>query len=213
MKVLSRKLLMFVAAATVLLAFALGNPASASADPLGVTYTITGGPGNWTLDFSVTNNIVGAPNQVFYFFGVYLPGSPVTGSPALIPADPGLVFNPSLVFGGSDTNYNDTWLGNVDPANAHPGSTTSGFDVLVTSLAAPSSVQWFGFTEDTNFLPTYTGGGQINTKGSESFYADVSPGFEGLATGTTNATVPEPGTLALLTSALFALASLKKIFG
>lgn len=212
MQSLTRKVV-FIVAVTLLLSFVLGNAATASADPLGVTYTVTGGPGNWTLDFSVTNNIAGAPNQVFYFFGVALAGSTVTGSPALIPADPGIpVFNPSILFGGSNTNYNDIWLGSVDPSDAHPGTTTTGFDVLITSLTAPTSVQWFGFTEDTNFAPTYTAGGNFNVTGSQSFNAPVNPGFEGLATPSANPAVTEPASVWLLCSGLLALVGLKKSF-
>ncbi|HEY0703688.1 MAG TPA: hypothetical protein VGD60_13055, partial [Candidatus Acidoferrales bacterium] len=188
-----------------------GTAAPASADPLGVSYTITGSAGDWTLDFSVTNNIVGAPNQDFYFFGVLLPGGSITGTPPAFGVF-STVFNPSIDFGGSNTNYNDNWLGNVGGPAGFPGMTISGFDVTLTSASAPTSVQWFGFSEDTNFLPTYTGGGNFNTTGSQSFNAAVSPGFEGLAVGTPTQTASESSTLGLLVAGLLAFAGLKKIF-
>lgn len=56
-----------------------------SADPINVSYTVTGGPGDWTLDFSVNNNLGGAADQDFYFFGVDLSSSSnITGSPTVI---------------------------------------------------------------------------------------------------------------------------------
>jgi len=34
-----------------------------SADPINVSYTVNGSPEDWTLDFSVNNNMSGAPDQ------------------------------------------------------------------------------------------------------------------------------------------------------
>jgi hypothetical protein len=38
-----------------------GSPVFA-ANPILVSYTVTGNPGNWTLDFSVTNNMTATPD-------------------------------------------------------------------------------------------------------------------------------------------------------
>jgi hypothetical protein len=44
-------------------------PLTAKADPINVSATVSGSAGDWTLDFSVNNNLAGAPDQDFYFFG------------------------------------------------------------------------------------------------------------------------------------------------
>ena len=48
-----------------------GTMVSAQANLIDVSYTASGSPGAWTLDFSVTNNL-GDTNNVYYF-GVRLP--------------------------------------------------------------------------------------------------------------------------------------------
>src|ERR1700730_18487101 len=55
---------------------------SLSAEPINVSYTVSGGEGAWPLDFRVTNTLVVAPNQDFYFFGVDLSSTNITGIPA-----------------------------------------------------------------------------------------------------------------------------------
>jgi hypothetical protein len=44
----------------------LGSAFQASASPVDVTYTVTGSTGNWTYDFSVTNNLAGT-NDLYTF--------------------------------------------------------------------------------------------------------------------------------------------------
>src|ERR1035438_382432 len=105
---------------------------SLSANPINVSYTVTGSTGNWTLDFSVNNNIVGAANQDFYFFGVALSSTNITGSPASFPAY--VPFNPSTSWGGANITYNNVWLDTSlgSDGAALPGTTTPGFDVTIT---------------------------------------------------------------------------------
>ena len=76
--------------------------AVASADPVDVTYTVSGSSGNWTLDFSVTNNLNPADMDV-YFFGVYLDsGRDIVGSPAFYDPNAWTVWDNSG-YGGSNT--------------------------------------------------------------------------------------------------------------
>ena len=152
------------------------------AAPVTVSYTVTGTSGNYTLDFSFTNNLTGT-DQDIYFVGVFLDPSlgvsTVTGSPGS--------FDPTIYptytvsgLGGSDTIYDAVWL---DPtvSDLAPGQTLSGFDVQVASATAPLAVPWFALATGT--VP-YTGTG--------SFTGDpYNPGFEGVA-------APEPVSWSLL---------------
>jgi hypothetical protein len=170
---------------------ALGLTFSLSADPISVSYTVAGSAGDWTLDFSVSNNLTGAPLQNFYNFGVLLSSENITGSPADFSINPG-TSNPSTI-GGSDTTYNNLWIDdNFFDGLQLPGTTTSGFEVTISDAVAPTSVDWLAFTVDTTFdsphpSSPYSGGGNFNT-------AD-NPGFEGVATETS--ATPEPTSLTL----------------
>jgi PEP-CTERM motif len=181
---------------------------SLSAGPINVFYTLNGSPGDWTLDFSVNNNIAGAPNQEFYFFGVELmSGSSfnnISGSPASF--NGAIPYNPSSGLGGPDITYNDVWVISTFPnlGTAAPGTTTSGFDVTITDTGVPTSVNWFALTDGSD---PYSGGGNLDT---------IEPGdvpllFEGSA-GQTGAT-PEPSTLWLIGAGLAGIGALTKSFG
>lgn len=210
MESLGRKL-MFIAACVLLAAFALGSPATASADPLGVSYTLSGGPGAWTLDFSVTNNITGAPNQDLYLFGVQVDNSSISAFPSAFVAFPSGI-NPFATWGGANIAYNDVWTADVGAAAGFPGQTISGFDVTITSAAAPTSVEWLGWSFDVNDQPSYTAGGNFNNTGSQAFNAPYNPGFEGLATGTyASSQVPEPASFSMLAAGLIVLVGLRKV--
>ena len=169
---------------TLISAAVLAAVFSAAADPITTTYQVTGSAGNWTLDFNVSNDLAGAPDQALYLFGVLLSAPDVVGSPAGY--DPTLITNWSNVgLGGSGTVYNNIW---EDPSVSQllPGSTVSGFEVHIADLTLPQSVQWFAFTfGDTPYL----GGG--------NFGDPSNPGFECLA-----AAVPEPSAGVLLAGAL-----------
>lgn len=142
---------------------------SAAADPITVGYFASGSAGDWTLDFLVSNNLAGAPDQDLYFFGVALSASDVVGSPA--------GYDPTAIstwdnsgLGGSNTLYNNVWL-DGSASQLLPGAMLSGFEVHVSDLTLPQTVQWFAFTSGSS---AYTGGG--------NFGDPFNPGFEGLAT-------------------------------
>lgn len=179
--------LLRIAAATLLLSGGL------MADPINVTYTVTGTAGDWTLDFSVNNNLPGAPNQNLYLFGVALSPAVISGEPTTFL--PRVEFDPHA-WGGPDIEYNNVWLdSNSTDGHQLPG-TTSDFFVTTSLSIAPDSVDWVALTVDTNFVSSYTGGG--------NWYYPVNPGFNGTAE---EAGAPEPGTLALLACGFLALLS------
>jgi hypothetical protein len=156
-------------------------PALLCADPVAVSYSVSGSPGAWSLDFTVTNQEIGT-DQDIYLFGVLLSGPGVTGSPSAF--DP-MVYptwtNSGL--GGSDLLYNNVWL-DSSASSLTPGQTLSGFDVLVTDSTTPQSVPWFAIST-----------GDIPYAGGENFGDPYNPGFEGTTT-------PEPATVWMLGTAL-----------
>lgn len=148
-----------------------------------VTYTATGSPGDFTLDFSLTNHADGTNN--LYFFGVLLDGATVSGVPAgwseLGPFDV-----PDLA--GNFATYNLTWI-STDPHATFipPGGTLGGFRVHLTSQAVPEAILWFAFA----LGGTYDG---------TDFIGDPrNPGFPGVVTPSGSFPhVPEPASMGLV---------------
>lgn len=176
---------------SLLVAASIALPSAASAQSVQVNYTVAGSAGNWLLDFSVFNNI-GAGGQRLYFFGTALgaTGSAVSASPA-----PFSVWNSGTTwtnssYGGSSIVYDNNWI--TSASGIASGASLSGFQVLLTSLTAPTSVSWFAFQ---------TGGAAYT--GSDAFYKGTNPGFEG--TASIQSTVPEPASVALMGFGLVAL--------
>ena len=174
----------------IILSIALIAFSDASAAPVGVTYSVSGSAGNWTIDFTVANNEAGT-DQAIYLFGVLLSGPGVTGSPSPYHATTFPTWTNSGL-GGSNLVYNNVWE-DASAANLLPGETLSGFDVHVSDAKLPGAVPWF--TLSTGTIP-YTGAG--------SFGDSYNPGFEGMIT-------PEPATWLLGGCGFMAL--LMKYFG
>jgi hypothetical protein len=157
-----------------------------------VDYTVVGAPGNWMLDFSVTNNLTSAPLDMgLFFFGVSLSDRHIVGSPiGYSGREAEIPIWDNTAFGGSSILYNNNWLSNDNNIPLLvPGTTLSGFQVRVTDLVAPDSVSWFAFGFSPNTYPDgiYTGG--------DNFWTNNNPGFEGLARAEP---VPEPSSLLLI---------------
>ena len=93
------------------MAFAAAFGGQAAAGPITVTESTSGTSGDYTLNFTITNNIGG--DQKIYIFGVSMDsGTNFAGSPPTFPTHlDGLSVSQ---FGGSSTIYNNAWLDNVD---------------------------------------------------------------------------------------------------
>lgn len=164
-----------------LLSFATATAFAIAAPPT-VSYSVYGSSGNYTLDFSVTNNL-GVNGMFLYFFGVELSASNVVGSPS--PFDPTIHATWSnVIYGGSPTVYNNNWIVPLAASGIPDGATWSGFQVQVSDAVAPVSVKWFAVA--------FSSGGLLSYPGGEHFNTPENPGFEGIAA------VPEPASLALL---------------
>jgi hypothetical protein len=99
---------------------------TAQASPIDVSYSVSGSPGEWLLDFTVTNNLdqFGGPGQLIYLFAVALPSTDISMSP------PNWAYAENVGYGGPV--YNNAWCinacGNVDLTLAiHTGQTLTGF--------------------------------------------------------------------------------------
>lgn len=156
----------------------LANLAVAQASPVDVSYTVSGSAGNWLYDFSVTNNL---PANEIYSFGVVLNTTNRVGTPT--GWDPGAVGVNWFNNGGSNTNYNNTWVTCVTascpaghpPSDIDPGQTLSGFQVLDSGQTALTGVSWYVTSFGNN--PIYSGPGcSFNCSGAHD-----NPGFEGVA--------------------------------
>lgn len=170
--------------------FAACLVSGAMAAPL-VDYTVSGTSGNYTLDFSVTNNL--GPGQGLYFFGVKLSAPGIVGSPS--------PFNPNTwptwqnnSYGGSFDVYNNNWI-DTDVIGLANGTTQSGFQVHITDSSAPTSVAWFAYGSGTAY------------QGSDNFNTQTNPGFEGVAS---LRAVPEPLSMIALGTGLVGLMARRK---
>jgi hypothetical protein len=177
----------------VLAAFIVASalPANADASPIEVSTTVSGSPGDWTYNFSITNNL-GGTNEV-YFWGVALPVG-VTTQPDGWPA---LSYSWITTEGsGSHTQYDTIWCSNgcqgILDHTVQPGQTLGGFS-LETSLQL-AAIPWFAYAYNNQDQPNsgdYTG--------SDCFWCILGQyGFEGSSTTGLSSAVPEPSTWAML---------------
>ena len=180
---------------------------STRADSLDVSYTYSGTPGDYTLNFALHNNLTSIPKSEVSVFGFLVD----QGTPSVnVGYDNISVFNTVLQGYGTSyllqnlaPDYNNVWnaefLPNFNGLRIQTGSGRSGFLVHTTSTVLPTSVQWFAFTFSTVETPPAYAGGDPNFY-YQSLTKDHyrSLGFEGIVSdsGPTPA-VPEPTTFAM----------------
>jgi hypothetical protein len=181
-----------------------------NAAAIDVSYTVSGSPGAWDLNFTVTNNMTAWPGQDIYQFGVLVSAPGVTGSP--VGYDPTVYASWTNFFmGGSGYLYNNIWYDGNDFNHLLPGTSLSGFVVTVADTVAPVSVPWFAFSVPSSFDPSaiYTGTDAFNI--SSDF---LTAGFEGAATPNSASTdptaAPEPAAVTLLALGLGACGVLRR---
>ena len=163
-----------------------------------ITYTSSGTPGNYTLDFTVNNTTPGTQGFDIYFFGVLVNGQ-VSGSPSgYYPAYYSNIHTVEVTGPAYNWQFNNDW---IDPTySAMPtGTTLSGFDVSDADQNAPTSVQYFAFGYGGGLA--YTGAGNENLSSPSN-----SPLFVGYAL----AAVPEPATFPLIAGASLLFLSAKR---
>lgn len=161
------------------------------AGAVGVDFITTGTPGDYTLDFTVTNNL-SDPGMNIYFFGVLLSTSNITGTPSGGWSTYGTWSNSG--YGGSSLVYNNVWLG----GNITDGGSQGGFDVTIPDAVAPSTVDFFAY-----------GAGGAPYTGSGYFNNPSNPGFEGVAP-TGGATAPEPFSFLLVGGGILGIVARRK---
>jgi len=183
-----------VLAAFVVAALLCAGPALAA--PITVTYTASGGPGNYVLDFSLTNNIV--DGHVVYMWGVDVPDDPAQVNPGGW-IDPGYAVNTGW-WGGSGRIYpSDVWAVNGWASGVAFGQTLSGFRVNTASI--PDIIHYFAISY----------GGGIRYTGEFQFLSADNPGFEGIDDpGPGGNVVPEPASMLLFGTGCLAAFLLKR---
>ncbi|WP_229207456.1 MULTISPECIES: PEP-CTERM sorting domain-containing protein [unclassified Duganella] len=161
---------------------------AAKAAPIDFTYTVSGTTGNWTYDFSVTNNL-GYLWQI-YLFGVSLPNA--TNPNSTLGMTTGYMTHFShFTENGSTVDFNVNWVDRFTYKGVEPGQ-TGHFIVSDTSTSALTEINWYAYAYTGNSSDHYTGGPHLG-----SAYA---PGFQGL--NETILPIPEPETYAMLLAGL-----------
>jgi hypothetical protein len=152
-----------------------------SAKPI-VTYTATGSPGDWTLDFTVTNTT----DQLLYHFAVALPYA-ITG----IPSGWEYYFYVDPQGCGCSPYRNSFVTINGAEDDVPIGGSLSGFLLQVNSLAPPATLDWAA--------ATYDGYGGMPYTGTDS--TDPMDPDNAQFIGTASITTPEPVTTGSLVAA------------
>jgi hypothetical protein len=156
-----------------------------------VTFTASGSPGAYTLDFTVNNASPGSSGFDIYMF--------------TIDSEGGVLSAPQ---GYYTTSYSDPHFWDIGPNNGGPfndlwidptytvlptGKSLSGFDALFTGLVVPTSIQYYTWGENNGKV--YSGPGNLNLNNP------TNPFF----TGNALLAVPEPATVSLIIVASLAL--------
>lgn len=192
----------------------IGLVGSANANTVDVSYTISGSPGAWTYNFSVTNNINVAQNV--YVFAVLTPGT-VSASPTnwLDLSSSATALDLEIkAAGASSTAYNNWWIVSdlTGPDTISPTHSLSGFEVNDTS-SVPLTTLPFVASEVSSTLDhglKFLGGDCFNcVVNCHDTDCGWNPGFEGTAVGTLAVSgVPGPVAGAGLPGLVFACGSL-----
>ncbi|HVO03250.1 MAG TPA: VPLPA-CTERM sorting domain-containing protein [Candidatus Cybelea sp.] len=178
-------------------------PWSAGANPIDVSYTVSGSAGHWTYDFSVTNNL--STPFVTYLFGANFASDDVTAAPTGWKdfANGGVL---PFVTPGLLHAYENVWVVSTPYLSSiQPGQTLSGFEAVDTSATKLISLDWFAFDialTDGFVDPTidYTGTGCSMSCGHPTY----NPGFQGVAVASV-AKTPLPAALPLFATGVGAL--------
>ena len=184
---------------SLLIVLALGFSLPAHADPIVVTFTSSGSPTAWLLNFGVTNHLATGTHNI-YFFGLDIADGTLAGSPpGWHQWNQGAPWTNAPSPGSSSRVYRINWF--VDhpdhrgPQLIEAGETQDGFLVHLTTTALPASVHWFAWAvSEIGTADRYTG--------SDAWHTNTwNPGFEGVAVPSANP-IPEPTTLALIGTGL-----------
>jgi len=180
--------------AALLFVALLLSAAPASASPVAVSVAVSGSPGAYFLDFSLSNNIPASYNQGLYFFGVDLPDDAAQGIPTGWDDWGGTWNNQGYGYGGSNRNYPSTWStfsSGVD--RVFSGGTLSGFTLHLNAATVPGLIHFYAFGVGNGYYE------------SDAFYQGGNPGFEGTVGGAQETPpVPEPASMILVGSGLVA---------
>jgi len=150
------------------------------AQPVGVTYSVSGTSGDYTLDFTIQNNLPAGDNLGLYWFGVDLSVPDITGTPTDWPVYFLSTYNPSIDH-GPNINFNNVWF-DTNPGFGssqgfvQSGDSLSGFDVHISAATLPTSVPWFAYAYPDNDT------GPFDYNGGQSFnpLETYNPGFTGV---------------------------------
>jgi hypothetical protein len=118
--------------AIVALAVSAALAGAAQAALVDVTYTVTGSPGDWDYDFSLTNNLGGTYN--IYAFVVTVPNATISGSPPGWIGPQPFVSPPQIEWCFINCSNGFSGLGT--------GQTQSGFELLSTDQFIDTNVEW-----------------------------------------------------------------------
>jgi hypothetical protein len=116
----------------------LGALEMAQAGPVDVAYTFSGSAGDWTYDFSVTNNL-GGTNYIYALASPDFPNTSYVSGP--VGWFDGTISNP----GATNLEWCFTSCYYIGPTNLPPGSTLGGFIAHDTTVSPLTSLHWQAF--------------------------------------------------------------------